>query len=430
MTAGQLAVWLYGTKTALIEQDRRRLRLTYTDEALAEYPLGFPLLSVSLPLTPQRYPHGLVSSFLDGLLPEGEARQVIAKDFDLQRDDTFGLIRALGRDCAGALVIQPSAEPPPPRPTALTAEPLGDAEIGELVANLRNAPLGVTGRVRISLAGVQEKLLLTRMPDGHWGRPVDGTPSTHILKPEIDRFPHAVANEAFCMRLARHVGLEVPTVETVTVAGRRLIVVERYDRIVHADGSIDRVHQEDFCQATGTAPERKYEDDGGPSLSRIAGILQAVAASDSVDGLLRAVTLNAAIANGDAHGKNYSLLHSRSGPLRLAPLYDLMCTFVYDDDRLAMHIDDVRRTDRVTTDRLVNEAARWGMSRRRAGEVVAETLDRIPDAIQLAREETADVPSDLTFVVSSQLARLRGVRETSDLTPGHGGRLGKGLEGT
>lgn len=415
MTAGQLAIWLYGTRTALVEEERRRLRLMYTDEALARYPLGSPLLSMSLPLTPQRYPHGLVRPFLDGLLPEGEARQVIANDFDLSRDDTFGLIRALGRDCAGALVIQPATEPPPPPATALTAEPLSDAEIGELVANLRNAPLGVAGRVRISLAGVQEKLLLTRMPDGRWGRPVDGTPSTHILKPEIDRFPNTVANEAFCMRLARHVGLEVSAVETVTVAGRRLIVVERYDRIVHADGSIDRVHQEDFCQATGAPPDRKYEDDGGPSLRRMAEILQAVAGSDSIDRLLRAVTLNVAIANGDAHGKNYSLLHTQSGPPRLAPLYDLVCTFVHDDDRLAMHIDDVRRTRNVTTERLVREAARWGISRRRAGEIVTDTLDRIPPAVEIAREETADVPPDVPAVVSSQLARLRRAGDEPEL---------------
>lgn len=414
--ADELSIWLYGIRVASIDQERGRLRLTYTEEALGRYPLGVPLLSLSLPLTPQRYTHGVVRPFLDGLLPEGEARQAAANDFNVLREDTYGLIRALGRDCAGALVIQPADSLAPPLPTTLTAERLSDSEIGELVANLRHAPLGVGGRVRISLAGVQEKLLLTRMPDGTWGRPVDGTPSTHILKPEIARFPNKVENEAFCMRLARNLGLPVAPVETTTVGGRRIIVVERYDRIVHTDGSVERIHQEDFCQATGILPDKKYEEDGGPSLRRIAEILQVAASPDSLELLLRAVTVNVLIGNGDAHGKNFSLLHDPSGVLRLAPLYDLMSTMVYGDDRPAMYIDTVQRTDRVTADRIVNEAVRWGMSGRRATEIVADILDRAPVAAEAARDETEALPLDVTAVVGSQVTQLRSALNAAEVT--------------
>jgi serine/threonine-protein kinase HipA len=417
--ANALVIWLYGIRVALVEQERDRLRLRYTNEALERYALGVPLLSLSLPLTPGRYPHGVVRAFLDGLLPEGEPRRAVAADFDLRAGDTYGLIRALGRDCAGALVIQPDDEPPPPQPTTKTAEPLTAAAIGDLVANLRSAPLGVDARVRISLAGVHEKLLLTRMPDGSWGRPVEGTPSTHILKPQIAEYPNTVENEAFCMRLARHLGLFVSAVETMTVNGRRVIIVERYDRNVRPDGTVERIHQEDFCQATAIPPERKYEEDGGPTLRRIAGILQGVAGPDSLERLLRAVTVNVLIGNGDAHGKNFSLLHDASGSLRLAPLYDLVSTLVYGDDRLAMYVDNVQRTNRVTADRIVNEAARWGLSRGRASEIIAEILDRAPAAAQAARDETEGVPASVLEVVDSQLAQLRsGVNGTRDARKG------------
>ena len=207
--AGALAVWLYGDKVATIDEERRRPRLTYTDAALSRYPLGTPLLSLTLPLRPERHPQGVVRPFLDGLLPEGQSRLAVANDFNLRADDTVGLIRAIGRDCAGAVVIQPDDDPPPPPASTLRAEGLTDADIETLVANLRTAPLGVDERVRISLGGVQEKLLLTRMPDDTWGRPVDGTPSTHILKPEIARFPKTVENEAFCIRVIRNLGLPV-----------------------------------------------------------------------------------------------------------------------------------------------------------------------------------------------------------------------------
>jgi serine/threonine-protein kinase HipA len=407
MAGEDLAVWLYGDPVAAIEQQRGRMRLTYSEAAFERYPLGIPLLSLSLPLTTQRYTDGVARPFLDGLLPEGAPRLAIANDLNLRAADTFGLIRALGRDCAGAVVIQPRADPPPVHPTTRTAERLTEPQLGELIANLRSAPLGITDRVRISLAGVQEKLVLTRMPDGSWGRPVDGTPSTHILKPELAEYPHTVENEAFCMRLAKRLGMDVAAVETTVVNGRKVIVVERFDRVVHDDGSVERLHQEDFCQATGTPPTKKYQEDGGPTLRRIADILQAVSTPDAVERLLGAVTLNVLIGNGDAHAKNFSLLHEPAGTLQIAPLYDLMSTKYYGDDRLAMYIDDVRRTSRVTADRIVNEAVAWGISRRRAVDVVADLIERTPAAVHAAREETDGVPSEIPGIIDTQLEQLR-----------------------
>jgi serine/threonine-protein kinase HipA len=198
------------------------------------------------------------------------------------------------------------------------------------------------------------------MPDGSWGQPVEGTPSTHILKPEIIQYPSTVENEAFGMRLAKRAGLDVANIETTVVAGRKLIVVERYDRLIHPDGRVERLHQEDFCQATSVLPSQKYQEDGGPSLRRIAGILQSVASPESTKALLMAVTFNVLLGNGDAHAKNLSLVHDPSGVIRLAPLYDVMSTLFYGMDRLAMYVDSVRRIDSVTLDRIANEAVTWG----------------------------------------------------------------------
>lgn len=401
-----LCIWLYGIKVAVIERERRRMRLHYTAQTLESFPAGTPLLSITVPLSNRRFPNGVVRTLLDGLLPEGQMRLTIAAELGLRADDTFGLAGKLGRDCAGALVIQPDEEPAPPAPVTSRAEPLTEDELSRLVANLRKAPLGVDDRVRLSLAGVQEKLLLTLLPDGGWGRPVDGTPSTHILKPEIRGYPATVENEAFCMRLAKHLGLPVADVTSTTVAGRKLIVVTRYDRAIGNDGEVERIHQEDFCQATGTPPKDKYEEDGGPSLRRIAALLAPVE-QGALRSLLRAVTLNVLIGNGDAHGKNFSLLHDYSGALRLAPLYDLLSTFIYGDKRLAMFVDGVQRSDRVTGDRLLAEAVSWGMSRAIAADTLTDLLERVPAAVERAASETPGVPDDLLRLVSAQSELLR-----------------------
>lgn len=406
--ADELAVWLYGDHVATIERVRSRPRLTYTQTALDRYPLGTPLLSLSLPVDTREFPQGTVRPFLDGLLPEGESRKSIARDFGVAESDTYGLVAALGRDCAGAIVIQPRDDPAPLHHNTHSAEKLSDTELEEIVKNLRSAPLGAGGRVRVSLAGVQEKLVLTRMMDGSWGRPVDGTPSTHILKPEIAAYPYTVENETFCMRFALHLGLQVANVETTKVAKRKLIVVERYDRIVHDNGDVERIHQEDFCQATGTAPDRKYQEDGGPSLSRIAGILSAFAKPDALESLFQAVAVNVIVGNGDAHGKNFSLLHLPTGEVRLSPTYDVMSTLIYDDDRLAMYVDDVRRTDRVDRGRLLNEAASWGLRRARAEELLDALRARAGEAMTAAADETPGVPARILEIVGSQLKSLTG----------------------
>jgi serine/threonine-protein kinase HipA len=404
--AGELAVWLYGDCVAMIDQERNRPRLTYTRTALDRYELGTPLLSLSLPVRPERFSQGIVTPFLDGLLPEGQSRLAVADDFDLSPRDTFGMISAIGRDCAGAVVIQPEEDAAPPTPTTTSAERLSNEEIEQLVRNLRTAPLGVDERVRLSLGGVQEKLLLTKMPDGSWGRPVDGTPSTHIIKPELARFPGSVENEAFCMRVAKRLGLSVADVDVFSIGSRNLLAVTRFDRIVHADGTLERVHQEDFCQAFGILPDNKYQERGGPSLKRIAQTVIDVAAPESVLELAKAMVLNSLVANGDAHGKNFSLLHEPSGTLRLAPLYDVLCTLRYGIDELAMYIDNVHRVNRVTTARLVNEIESWGVSRSDADALVSDLLERSSKAIAAAREDTPGLPDEIFRTIERQRRQL------------------------
>jgi serine/threonine-protein kinase HipA len=286
-----------------------------------------------------------------------------------------------------------------------------------LIVNLHRAPLGIDRNVRLSLAGVQEKLLLTRMPDGRWGRPVEGTPSTHILKPEIEPFQNTVENEVFCMTVAKNLGLNVAPIQTILVDERPVLVVERYDRVTDPDGTVRRIHQEDFCQALGLPPEQKYEQDAGPSLGRIARVLQDFAEPSAPETLLRALTLNVALGNCDAHAKNFSLLHTPTGALRLAPLYDLLSTRLYPlDDKLAMYVDSLQKADRVTAPRIVNEATKWGITSTNAEEIVADTLDRLPAAITQATEDIEAVPDSLPELVSKRVEQLRTSTPPSDPT--------------
>ena len=391
-----LDVWLHGSRVAELTQPRSgKITLQYTEEALARWPPGRPLLSVSMPVAPERYSPGIVGPWLENLLPEGEARTTLERLHDVRRGDVMGLLREIGRDCAGALVIQPVGDPRPPDPVPMAVASLSEDEVGALLRDLGDRPLGSTGEVRVSLAGQQPKLLLTRRTDGGWAKPISPTPSTHIIKPDLSLFPGFVRNEAACVEAGRRLGLGEIHAEPRRIDDLDVIVVSRYDRRQAADGSIERLHQEDVCQALSLRPDEKYwRRDGPASLRDAARVLDAW----STDGraalvrLLRVVTFHVAIGNADAHAKNFSFLLHEDGTVDLAPVYDAASTIQYPtvpgaggprlvSRDLAMPIGGVTSLDTVTVKDLVGEGRSWGLGPRDAVEAVSTILDATPDAL-------------------------------------------------
>ncbi len=107
------------------------------------------------------------------------------------------------------------------------------------------------------------------------------------------------------------------------------MVVERFDRL-RLDGVVRRVHQEDMCQAAAVRPERKYENNGGPSAPIVVSSIRDRSSSvdEDIAAFIDAFVFNWLIANTDAHAKNYGLLLAGS-QCRLAPLYDLASALPY-----------------------------------------------------------------------------------------------------
>lgn len=427
-----LAVYLGPVHVAdLIEVRTRRLTLTYTDTAFERWPLNAPVLSVALPLRPGPFAPARVAAFLEGLLPEGEARTTIESRFGVRRGDRLGLLRAIGRDCAGAVVIQPPDDPPPD-PAQGTLEAMSDTELADAVRSLPERPLGADHAVRVSLGGLQEKLLLARLPDGRWARPVGGHPSTHILKPGDARYAGIAGNEALCLRLARAVGSSTTDVEVIDVAGRQVLVVTRYDRRVDDEGEVERVHQEDMCQAlaidVSLGADRKYEEHGGPGLAGVAGILDEFAGGlDQLLRLLDATVLTAVVGNADAHGRNLSLLHGPPGP-ELAPLYDVISTLEYptvhtpDGEQnvstaLAMHVNGRADLHGITVDDLVAEALTWGVVPELSRDRVEAFLGRVDDALADAARATPEAPPGVAERVAVRARALRSGRAAGDDAP-------------
>lgn len=409
-----LHVWAEEAKVATIEHEGRddRWGLNYVEPWVADAQ-SFPL-SPALPLMRPAadYASPSIKRFIEHLLPEGRALDVAVDYNGLAKTNIFGLIWALGAETAGALRFtgDGAAEQPAREPT-LREIPI--QELDQRIAEREQVPLTVwDGKVRMSVAGLQDKLLVyLDRPLVEGGRLflVDGQrlASTHILKPDTanPQTPHLAVNEHFCMSLARRMKLPVAEVGLLRTP-RPVLVVRRFDREVRTAGGQPRVHRRhiiDAAQACDLPVAYKYERNlgsaeavrhirDGASFERLFGCADLTANKAAARlAMLRWALFQLLIGNSDAHGKNFSFFVRPGGLLEPTPWYDLVSVLQYDgfDTELAMAYGDVFSPAEVSAFALADFAARCGVDRklmRREG----QRLAKLAAAEAAAQAQAAD----------------------------------------
>jgi len=264
----------------------------------------------------------------------------------------------------------------------------------------------------MSLAGVQSKIGVAIDTAGRICIPVDGAPSTHILKPDSDRLFGGTQNEALCLVLARRCGLEAPAVTTGLAGSRSYLLVTRYDRVEQA-GRWRRLHQEDFCQALGKPPSAKYESNQtgirGPSIADMFALTRNAMHAPDVINLLDYVIFNVLACNTDAHAKNYSLMISGKG-FTLAPIYDVMCAAAWENvtRNLAQKIAGKNRGEHLKRRHWHTLAADCGLNPTRLVARV-ETLARaVLREANAAAEAVAAMPAGAHVLMPTFVAAIEG----------------------
>lgn len=388
--ADELDLWLYGTHTARLTRRRDdRVDLTWTDDAYERWGVGTRTLSHLLPMEPAEPPHpARATAWLDGLMPEGRARDQMAMEAAVDPEDHLSFFTAYPGDTIGAVELHP---PGTPGPRPAPAERLDDAGVAALLREsvARSGGVGRSERLTSSLPGMEPKITLLHDENG-WARPHGSAATTHILKvarPSGSPTADLVNTEAATLDLARRIGLTTIDAHVTEFDGERAIVVSRYDRVPdpHDPTATARLHQEDTAQALGINtrdPERKFQHGRAlPSLARIARVLR----DDGTrpDPLLALTAFNLAVGNTDAHAKNISILRHADGTVRLAPAYDVSMHLHHPHASrvFAMDVAGERDMDALTGEHLVAEGASWGLPRRRAHRVVSQTLEALADAL-------------------------------------------------
>ncbi|MGB9068268.1 MAG: type II toxin-antitoxin system HipA family toxin [Candidatus Acidiferrales bacterium] len=405
--ARTLDVYLHNELTGqLVQDDGGQMAFNYRESWLNKP--GATALSQSLPLRKARFSRNECRGFFGGILPEETKREIIARNLGISARNDYAMLEQIGGECAGAVTFIPAGETLPEQHYGYRK--LSPDELAAILRELPKRPLlaGDEG-IRLSLAGAQDKIAV-RIEGDDVSLPLDGAPSTHILKPAVERFNGVVFNEALCMKLAAAAGLPAAKAEARSVDSIDYLLVERYDRTHRptAGGGapvLHRIHQEDFCQAQGVVSEMKYQKEGGPSLKQCFSLLRQVSGAPVVDlaRFLDAVIYNYFVGNNDAHGKNFSLLYHGIGTgnveISLAPLYDIVSTIYYPElsQNMAMKIGGEYSSEKVLPgnfEQLAEEAAL-------GKPLVKQRVPELAEIVIAALEKT-----DLEHPVAASVAAL------------------------
>lgn len=336
-----LSIWTNGVRVGRWTVPARgEMELQY-DVDWVRADVGRPL-SLSLPFNLQNLPlkGERVANYFDNLLPDSDAiRRRVAERFRTGSVDPFDLLKAIGRDCVGAVQILEDEEIPEGF-DRIEGVPLSEEDIERHLIETVTPRAFAAGRdpdadFRISLAGAQEKTAFLWW-GGQWLAPRGATSTSHIFKLPLGLvggrradFSTAVDNEWLCLKLLKAYGLDVAEASIATFGQQRVLVVERFDRRVAPNGQwLMRLPQEDFCQVEGCSPLRKYENEGGPGLKALfATLRQSVNAAVDMRTLMAAQILFWLLRAPDGHAKNFSIQLLPRGRFQLTRLYDVMSAY-------------------------------------------------------------------------------------------------------
>lgn len=402
------SIRLYGLPVGILDVARDGdLSFRYEPGWLERTQLPHHPLSLALPLSRDPYGHDHAGPFFDGLLPDSQqTREALARYLQVDATDDYALLYQLGRDCPGAVTVMPLDDEVIADDNVETKwDVLDDDRLAEYIEALPRRPLFIDadGEMRLSLAGVHHKAGIG-VVDNSIALPRGRTPSTHILKVDIDGLPDSIRVEHFCLRVAAAVGIPVPFSTIRVVKDTPYMVIRRYDRVgVNGQEIFRRLHQEDFCQALGRFPRQKYEKDGGPGWQECFELMKNV--TDVVAArmqLLDRAIFQFLVGNPDAHAKNYSLVY-RLDRIELGPLYDVNNAAAFRSfykeqrQRLAMFVGGNR-------DPLTLTPANW--------EAFAKDTDFRP---RYVLRRLLDMATQMVAATEKVLAEVRGTEADSKL---------------
>ena len=379
-------------------------------------------VSLALPLRPEPFDDQPTRAFFDNLLPENDQLRQVMEREGLDRTDIVGLLYYLGSDCPGALSCIPFGEEPLKIPGVMPADydALDAKDVEEIVRRLADRlPLPNEMRDPSPIAGVQQKIAITLLPDGKLGMPKKGlrVPTTHILKVPRRGKGREARLETAAAQLADAVGLDVAIPELLQIDDLNAILIARFDRKIDDQGNVLRIHQEDFAQALGLPASLKYQRHGrrgrifdAAAIARLLD-LTAIPASSKRQ-FLAAAFFNMMVGNTDNHAKNHALLYDRGAVPRLAPLYDILPIRLDGSvsHQFSFNVGSSENFDALTRTDVEAFMATFGIGKTAAERFYSERVGPIAEMLDSAAESlTRNGLKDFDDLIGREICRLTDI---------------------
>ena len=351
MIGKTLIVFLEGQRIGILQEDiSGKHSFTYDVNAPAQ-------LSLSMPRRSEPWTGKPIEAYIDGVLPDDPMmRRTIGKQYGVNGNNPFALLTAIGLDCAGGAQFVLPEQIGTVKNASYSLVPISEEEIEQRLQSIAG-----TGKAswqasdeHWSLNGAQDKIALHRA-NGKWYEAHGTAPTTHIIKPSIHALHEQAFNEYICMEAIGSLGIPVAQTSFRMFGKTPALVSTRWDRKisnVKGQNIVQRIHQEDFCQATAHPTQEKYQSDGGPSAYDIIRCMRDNNLDEAdISQFYLALIINFLIAGTDAHAKNYALLEPTGTKPSFAPLYDIASMYAYETQRkqrkLAMSIGGEYNYERI-----------------------------------------------------------------------------------
>jgi serine/threonine-protein kinase HipA len=343
-----------------------------------------PFVGLLMPPSRLTYVDNALFPVMDQNLPEGDLFMRLRQMFVKQPLTAMHLLALSGVNGIGRLGFLMPGSQLTARPAVISREQLLSLSFTQAVFDdLVHAYLSTGAGV----AGMQPKIMV---PD----RATVPIP-TVIVKAGSAAYPGLAANEFLCLKAASAAGILTPGFE-LSHDGQMLLV-DRFD--IDADGQ--RLGFEDIASVMGllvrdTLSDRKYHG----SYERITEALKMLRVPEvDLRRFFEQVALTVMVGNGDGHLKNYGVLYTNAGDVRLAPMFDVVSTMIYRYARLQGGDDLPDRTmalklfagkGQTRTYPTTTELLRFGRDVCRVGEpdlVIRRIADAMSDTLASARQD-------------------------------------------
>ena len=305
-----LAVWVGPRKIGRLERDAGHVFAYQPDTSPSD------AVSLTMPVRLKSWQSRDLHPVFQMNLPEGAllvaVRSAIAK---VAGTDDLTILRILGGNPIGRNRFSRVEDDAPGFPSApesleeILSFPDAVELFNELVARYA---------LRSGVSGVQPKVLLPATERA------TAVSSGFIVKSWGAEFPQLAANEFFCMTAALKAGLATPEFHLSENGG--LFVMKRFD--IGVGGT--SCGFEDLCSLQGLGTDGKYDGSYERAAKSIGDFVSAEHRTEARERFFGALILSVAVRNGDAHLKNFGVLYDNAkGPIRLAPIYDVVTTTAY-----------------------------------------------------------------------------------------------------